>query len=62
MKSIPKSPSAGHPPRSRPVLHVELDDHECGNSKRNPGLPDRGEAAAAPDDPFAVFEQGNLPP
>ena len=34
-----------------------------GNSKqRNPGLPDRSEAAASPDDPFAVLEQGNLPP
>src|SRR5690606_7645891 len=48
--------------RTRPVLHVEFDDHECGNSKTNPGLPDRGEAAAAPDDSFPVFEQGNLPP
>ena len=28
---------------------------------QNPGLPDRSEAAASPDDPFAVFEQGNLP-
>ncbi len=26
---------------------MEFDDHECGNSKGNPGLPDRGEATAA---------------
>src|SRR5690606_34265266 len=37
------------------------DDDECGNSKRDPGLPDRSEAAASPDDPFLVLQQGNLP-
>ena len=38
-----------------------FEDHECGDSKRNAWLPDRGKATAAPHDPFLVFEQGDLP-
>src|SRR5207253_8835313 len=43
------------------AIQLEFDDHERGNSKGNPGLPDRGEATAAPHDPFVVFQQGNFP-
>ena len=34
-------------------------DHE--RTERNPGLSDRSQTAASPDDPLLVLEQGNLP-
>jgi hypothetical protein len=34
-------------------------DHE--RTERNPGLSDRSQATASPDDPLLVLQQGNLP-
>src|SRR5690554_531346 len=39
----------------------EKHSHDGRNKQRDPGIPDRSEATASPDDPFSVLEQGNLP-
>src|SRR5690554_1599486 len=53
-------PAQAAPPKVK-TRAGEENSHDGRNKQRDPGIPDRSEATASPDDPLPVLEQGNLP-